>query len=181
MCITCGFSCGVSGKLKTDFRVWLKVDKLLKSEMKMQDKMIAVLGLVYTSLPQSIEEALKEIADFYSGAKKKGKNVSCARKFDFEYDGELILAAFRQQYGINLLKENLHWHEFLALLSGLTADTLFVRTVNVRSADLSEIKDKEKRKKLLYLKRMCALPLTEKEERENEELINKLISRRQEV
>ncbi|MBP3337343.1 MAG: hypothetical protein J6L59_02925 [Clostridia bacterium] len=180
MCLTGGFDCGVSGKLKTDFRVWLKVDKLLKSEIKMQDKMIAVLGLVYTSLPQSIEEALKEIADFYSGTKKKEKSTS-KRMFDFEYDGELILAAFRQQYGINLLKENLHWHEFLALLRGLTADTLFVRTINVRSADLSEIKDKEKRKKLLYLKRMCALPLTEKEERENEELINKLISRRQEI
>ena len=38
--------------------------------------MIAVLGLVYTSLPQSIEEALKEIADFYSGTIKKEKSKS---------------------------------------------------------------------------------------------------------
>ena len=178
MRLTDGFSCGASGLLKTDFKVWLKADSIIKSDIKTEDKIIAVLGLVYTSLPHDFMEALAEISEFYSGGRKSEDKTSCARCFDFEHDAELILSAFRQQYGINLLKEELHWHEFLALLRGLNEDTLFVRTVNVRCAELSEIKDPERRKKLACLKRMCALPLSEKEKQENEELINMLISRR---
>lgn len=37
----------------------------------------------------------------------------------YEYDGDYIYAAFLQQYGIDLLEANMHWHKFKALLNGL--------------------------------------------------------------
>lgn len=41
------------------------------------------------------------------------------RIMDFDQDAEMIIAAFRQVYGINLMKDRLHWFEFSALLSNL--------------------------------------------------------------
>jgi hypothetical protein len=40
--------------------------------------------------------------------------------FDWKLDSEYIYAAFMQQYGINLMETDLHWHDFLALLNALT-------------------------------------------------------------
>ena len=42
-----------------------------------------------------------------------------AQVVDFDQDSDLIFAAFLECYGINLLKADMHWHEFLALFRGL--------------------------------------------------------------
>lgn len=174
MCLITGFKNSVSSgsedfPIRTDFRVWLLVDRILKSDALAEEKIARVLGLVYTKLPQSFGESLSLAIDFYAGGKKKESGGE--RLFDFEYDSKLILAAFRQQYNINLLTENLHWHEFLALFSALGEETLFIKVIKVRGMDLSKIKDSDRRRELSKLKKAYALPYTKQEERENEELI----------
>ena len=182
MCLISGFKNlvtvgGESVPIRTDFRIWLLVNEILSSEAQAKDKIISVLGLVYSKLPNSFFEAVSAAMKFYAAGKD---GVSCARDirvFDFKHDGELILAAFRQQYGINLLKENMHWHEFLALLSALGEDTMFIKVTRLRSMDLSKIKDAERRRALARLKKAYALPVSEKEKRENDELILSLKKR----
>ena len=59
-----------------------------------------------------------------------------------EVDRELV--ELEQQYGINLLKEDLHWFEFRALLDGLTEQTQFIKVVQARLRDTSKLKGEEK-------------------------------------
>ena len=52
---------------------------------------------------------------------------------DFEVDAGAIYASFRQQYGIDLLREELHWIEFRELMAGLAEDTPFGARVRLRA------------------------------------------------
>lgn len=70
---------------------------------------------------------------------------------DFDMDAGVIYASFRQQYGINLMTDYLHWYEFRALLSGLTEQTPFGQRVHIRSMDINDVPEKA-RVKLRKLK-----------------------------
>lgn len=83
---------------------------------------------------------------------------------DFELDAGAIYASFRQQYGINLLTDELHWYEFRALLTGLGEDTSFMQRIKIRNLDLNDVAEKD-RPKLRKLKDMVAIkPAMSKEE-----------------
>ena len=57
------------------------------------------------------------------------------RAVDFDADAPLILAAFRQAYGIDLADPGtaMHWHVFLALFRALPADTLMAQVMGWRT------------------------------------------------
>jgi len=75
---------------------------------------------------------------------------------DFGMDAGVIYASFRQQYGINLATETLHWWEFRMLLSGLGEGTPLGSRVQLRSLDLNTIPENE-RPKWRKLKDMVAI------------------------
>ena len=51
---------------------------------------------------------------------------------DFQQDADLILAAFRQAYGIDLKKSGMHWCEFSALLKGIPRNTRLAEIIDIR-------------------------------------------------
>ena len=51
---------------------------------------------------------------------------------DFRQDADLILAAFRQAYGIDLKKSKMHWCEFSALLKGVPRNTRLAEIIDIR-------------------------------------------------
>ena len=55
------------------------------------------------------------------------------RIMDFEQDAELIIAAFRQVYGINLYKDKLHWFEFSCLLSCMPDGSKYSEILGIRA------------------------------------------------
>ena len=82
---------------------------------------------------------------------------------------DLILAAFRQQYSIDLLTAELHWWEFKSLFEGLTDQTKFIQVVGYRTADISKL-DKEQKQRYTELKKFYALPKEKAQDRSQEEL-----------
>lgn len=71
---------------------------------------------------------------------------------DFTYDSDLIAAAFRQVYGIDLFDRRapvkMHFWQFMALLRSCPADTELMRTVAIRAADIGKIRDDEARRSM---------------------------------
>ena len=136
-------------EIKTDFRTWIQFSCIVSDKYIDENYKIPMLfDLVipnYELYMKSIDslELLKGILDFYKclvgsemcirdrdkPEKKPNKKVG----FLFDYDMDLIFAAFMQQYGINLLRTNMHWWEFKALLNGLNDDTKFVQVVGYLS------------------------------------------------
>lgn len=82
-----------------------------------------------------------------------------ARAWDYAADGQLIAAAFRQAYGIDLTDPalQLHWWQFRALFDGLPADCALHKIMEYRTADTSDMPEKTRQ---LYeaMRKKYALP-----------------------
>lgn len=137
--------------LNTDFRVWLDYPRLIAEDLG---------SLFADSTPILTLEVADQLDVFYNPPKDVPRGSgSGAPVVDWEIDADLIYAAFRQAYGIDLLVADLHWHEFKALFDALPDDTLMVRVIQWRSYKGSD-------KDMLELKNTWALPekLTEEEQ-----------------
>lgn len=154
--------CGQNCPIRSDFRTWIKVSRIMLKGDGGLKEISEVLKLVFYDLPPKLEEAMKAIMWFYSPPKEKdGKKEPEGTKkpvYDFDYDAEIIYSAFFQQYRIDLNTADLHWWQFKALFDGLAEDTHFMKIVQFRSVNLSDVKDKEYKKYYRKMKNLCKLP-----------------------
>lgn len=72
---------------------------------------------------------------------------------DFDMDSWRIYAAFRGQYGINLSQENLHFWEFMGLLSNLN-ECAFTKVVEIRQKEITANMSKKEKDEILKAKAM---------------------------
>ena len=88
------------------------------------------------------------------------------RLTSFEQDAGLIRSAFRQEYGIDLFREKLHWLEFKELLQNLPDGNRYEEVIGIRARPLpapTKYNAKE-REWLMKAKQSVALHLTEQEQ-----------------
>lgn len=137
--------------VSADFRSWIKADLIMKDRQIPKEAKLPVIcqyiGLDLTNLDVTIPDLWAGIFKFYMCEQEpRGEAVSSSRAtaYRFDCDWWLIYAAFIQQYGINLLRADLHWFEFRALLDGLTEQTQFIKVVQARLRDTSKLKGEEK-------------------------------------
>ncbi len=168
--------CGEKCPINTDFRVWIKFTQILKGKEDLYEKTLQVFSLIFPEkLPKNMGEALKEIMAFYSPVSlkgTKGKKTQGRSIYDYDYDGEMIAAAFMQQYGINLSECDMHWHMFRAYFDNLSDETRFVKVLGYRSVKLSSIKDKQMKKHYAEMKALYKLPDNRTESQKEEALNN---------
>lgn len=161
--------------IKTDFKVWLKFSQLIGNGFSDITKIVEIFKLLFDELPPNMLEALKAVFEFYSHSvkdDKKSKEKEKKKVFDFEYDANLIYAAFFQQYKIDLTTIELHWWKFLNLFQNLSEDTKFMETVKYRSIKLSDIKDKKQKKFYAKMKKLYSLPDNRNQAQKENDLIS---------
>lgn len=151
-----------SYQIETDFRSWIMfenimVDTGIQDKYKLYFMLDRVMKEDYNY--EEIEHILHALFSFYRLDKpiKQLQQTSSVIGYQYEYDMELILSAFRQQYGIDLLCVNMHWWEYKSLFDSLTDKTKFIQVVGYRTADTSNM-DKEQKKHYEKLKMFYALP-----------------------
>ncbi len=91
------------------------------------------------------------------------KGDSSGKKIlDYVVDSDYIYAAFYQQYGIDLMESDMHWHKFRALLNGICEGTKLHEIMGYRSYTGEKIKNQDD----LYrrLRNSWELPVIEAEE-----------------
>lgn len=164
---------GEEYEINTDFRVYLSLENVIFGDsMPIQKRIAKILSLCYKRLPSTLDGALEAIMVFYAGGADEGGNSTGKddgkRVLSFEEDAGFILSSFLTEYGINLMKENLHWWEFLALLKGLGQSCRLCEVIKYRTADLSKIKNKEQRNFYMRQKRLYALKSTLSEDDDSE-------------
>ena len=84
----------------------------------------------------------------------------------YEQDAGLIRTAFRQVYGIDLFRDDLHWFEFVELLQFLPDGCRYEETIGIRARPMpapNKYNAKE-REWLMKAKQSVALHLNEKEQ-----------------
>lgn len=174
-------------KINTDFRLMIRLDMLLNDEVETEDKADALLSLFGILLPDlermlvnaSADEIVKAVMDFcsdeHSGSYPNDGNEPEERSHSFLYDSAYIYAAFMQVYHIDLTSAELHWYQFRALLAALPQDCFFIRIVDYRTANLSDISEGQ-RDYYRKMKTLYALPLSQSEQDRNDAIVAALMN-----
>ena len=141
---------GIRYPINTSFRTWIEYEKLLteSDNVSVDD----VFNLIFSSIkptPKHFEEAVNQILWFYQCGKEEttgSSKKSSKPVFSYEYDDGYIVAAYRQQYAIDLDEIDLHWWKFHAFMLALSEDTEFVKILGYRSLEIpSKMPEAQKR------------------------------------
>lgn len=158
----------------TDFREYIRLLDMLKcDELNVYQKM-AILEdyfLDEIAIDDDAIDALTEfvVMDLDSKDKDSDKENSDENNsehpgskknlFSYAIDYPFILSGFLRDYGIDLeTVEYLHWWKFRMLFDGLSEDTEIKQRIMYRGIDLSDIKDKDERKRIAKIQRKIQLP-----------------------
>lgn len=174
--------------INTDFRTWIRFDEaLFWSDKPMEERIYTALEICYSgNIPADITGAVRAAIEFYAhrdtptqeigenAQNEQGNSARGRQTCSFTHDASLICAAFLTQYGIDLTKADLHWWLFRALFEGLTDENKICKVMEIRSIDLSKIKDKEQKAHYRRLKRIYRLPDPRSAEEQEADMINAL-------
>lgn len=151
-------------KVYTDFRIWMRFEISL-TKMR-RDDLLSVKYLFPGERPKFCN--INSLLEFSRPRNELPRQVfgnSDVIVVDYELDSDLIYSAFLGQYGIDLVEvEHLHWHKFLALLSGLNESTRLREVMGYRCYEKSTEKEEIWREKLKRAWEIDRLSMEEKEE-----------------
>ena len=150
-------------KLDLDFRNVLKLmDTLSRDDLLPEARDYLALRHL-TRRPRWPQETLAALRPVLFPQTKR--TASRGKITDFEQDADLIRAAFRQVYGIDLYRDKLHWLEFSSLLAGLPEGNRYNEVLGIRARPMpapTKYNAKE-RKWLAQAKADLALRVSDKE------------------
>lgn len=148
----------------TDFRVWMRFEISL-TKMRRND-LLPVKYLFPNDMPEFCSiNSLLEFSRPQNELPRPLFGNSNVIVVDYELDSDLIYSAFLGQYGIDLMEvEHLHWHKFLALLSGLNDNTRLREVMGYRCYERSTEKEEVWRDKLRRAWEIDRISMEEKEE-----------------
>ena len=156
---------GVSYAINWDFRYSVMFETLmLDTSISDEDKLIKALNLYYPVIPDNIDEAVDKLLWFYqrghvdTSGKSKGKGGRGKRVYDYAHDDAYIYSAFREQYGVDLQDDKIHWWKFKAMFQALSNETEFVKIMGYRGIKITSSMTKSQREFYTEMKRIHALP-----------------------
>lgn len=119
---------GKAYSIYTDYRVWLRFTIDAENNKGGFD----VSYIFKNTMPERVK--ISDLMVFASPQNELPRKLDSSNEIllDFKLDADLIYSAFMGQYGIDLLEVDLHWHKFLALLSGITEGTKLAEVMGYR-------------------------------------------------
>ena len=161
--------------IQCDFRIGIKLDGILRSELEEQEKIKRMLVLYFKeNIPPDIPAAIDKIIWFYRCGelldnedeekkkrryiRRKSKDPACVLTQDAPY----VYAAFMDQYGIDLTSVTfMHWWKFMALFESLGDETKMSKIMYYRQASTSGM-SKERRAFINEMKKIYKIKGTKK-------------------
>lgn len=123
------------------------------------ERAYGVLEILYKEEPEDQIEAVRMAVKYLQLGKESVPDDAPEPDMDYAYDMHYIRSSFRSDYGIDLNQTpEMHWWEFIELLQGLTDKCILNRVRDLRTYDLSSIKDQKTRSKIIRAQREVALP-----------------------
>ena len=157
---------------KTDFRTAIRCGEIAEDPtIGNTERTLGLLCTMYGDKgidnPPHYEKLLKWALNYLSC----GEEIQKTNKdpdMDFTEDMDYIEASFMSDYQIDLTEEDMDWHKFIKLINGLSNSELgnccvLNRIRNLRTMDLSTIKDPKQRQKIAEAKERVALKKYKKE------------------
>lgn len=158
---------GEAYAIDTDYRIMADFEmKIANADMTDRTAFARVLSetvsALFTEFPKAdIQQIIEGVLWYYRCGNEPrdtyGTSRSNKRYYDYGEDSDYIYAAFKQQYGDDLITSHMHWWEFRAKFMALTEATEFVKIMQYRGTDTSKIKCREERFRIKKLQARYAL------------------------
>jgi hypothetical protein len=151
-------------KCNLDFRNVLKMLEIMQRDDILPDARDYLCArCCVKNAPKNASKVYSELLSilFPNAPEAGGKRLT-----SYEQDAGLIRAAFRQVYGIDLFRAQLHWFEFVELLQYLPDGCRYEETIGIRARPMPAANkyNAKEREWLMKAKQSVALHLTEKEQ-----------------
>lgn len=147
-----GFPTEYNGyKLNTSYKVGILISMLLQDEeVDIDYKYSLALSWLYDEIPDDFEVAVDGLMWFVSCGtsevfyidKPSSTNKNDEKALDYQVDSLEIYGTFRT-LGIDLVRQDIHWFEFVAILRSLP-DCSLTKTMGYRTMDLSDFRGKQR-------------------------------------
>lgn len=174
----------VKYKINTDFRVAIECNNIaMDDSIGEYEKSLAIIYKLFGD--KGLEDfpnhaKLLELGQRYLRLDEEIEDTKEEQNMDFIQDKHYIRSSFIQDYKYNPYElEYLHWWDFYHDLNGLSNSEfgnccVLNRVRNLRTYDVSQIKDKKEREKIIKAKKQVALKKQEvKLTKEQEESITR--------
>lgn len=164
--------------IDTDFRIGVQISQIMEDkDLSDNEKWATSAELLFRGIrpdPQYYSDAiLWFLQEWNHDNNKKAKDRT--RVLDYDIDQWRLYSAFKAQYGIDLNTVNMHYWQFMGMLTTLN-ECAFTRVVDVRLKKLrSNITKEEKQilkdQKTIYGLEQPENPLSEEEKAKKQEAI----------
>lgn len=155
-----------------DFQTGIQISQCLTdADLSKEERAETAVALIFPGQYPTDAKEIQEALEWYLNGwnhdqvTDKKKESKSTELMDFDIDQWRIYAAFRQQYGINLNRQRLHFWEFMGLLSNLE-ECAFTRVISIRDKKITSKMSKEEKEAYSNAKKMYAI---RREEVESEE------------
>ena len=137
--------------------VFLCLEIFNDEQLEDEDKIILALDILIKGEHPRDPDLLEAI--LYLLKPKTPADPSEEKTIDVIEDYDYIVSSFRQAYQIDLVKENIHYQEFITLLNGLPEGTKIVDVVRIRTMKIPQPNEynKEQIADIIRLKNKYAL------------------------
>lgn len=171
---------GEKYKINTDFKIALKCNEIAESDnISKEERSLAIIYLLFGNEGLEASENWKELLKIAIKYLKCGKDIKEDNKeADVSYiqDIRYIETSFYYDYQIDLKSTQMHWWEFYEKLCGLSEKCILNRIRYIRNYDISQIKDKKEKQKIIEQKELFSLKKNNKkrEKTKREKELDKL-------
>lgn len=152
--------------INTDFRIAIECNNIAQSDnIGDTERPLAIIYKLFGSKgldnPDDWEKLL-ELAMKYLCLNKELDDSDEEPDMDFNKDMDYIEASFMSDYKIDLTETKMHWWKFFNLIEGLSNSELgnccvLNRIRNLRTFDVSKIKDQKEKRKIVEAKERFSL------------------------
>lgn len=153
-------------KINTDFRVAIECNSIaMNNSIGEYEKALAIIYKLFGKAGLNDFEnhqKLLELGQRYLRLDKDFEKSNDEPDMDFKQDMDYIEASFMSDYKIDLSTTKMHWWTFYNLINGLSNSELgnccvLNRVRNLRTYDVSQIKDRKEREKIIKAQKSVAL------------------------
>lgn len=148
---------GVRYDLNLSYKAVLLVLEMFDDEqLSAEDKCIIALDILVKGKHPKDYNLLESVFDLI---KSDETPTNEPKVLDVFKDWDFIISSFRQAYGIDIVRSDLHYLEFIALLNGLPEGTKMIDVIRIRTMEVPEPNQHNQKQiqKLLELKAKYSL------------------------
>lgn len=159
-------------------RTFIQFEMIMQSDICDKEKLVKGLELFYrNSIPINIEQAIDKLVWFYRCGETEQKSVSNAEStqtYSFEHDSAYIYSTFKDQYGVDLVEDTIHWWKFRSMFLSLKDNNKISEIIGYRSVKIE--KDMSKSQKEFYkkMKRKYRIPISKEKSIHTKSIVDAL-------